>query len=164
MGYAAAGMETIWWVVSVALMAVGLVGTVVPLLPGVALILGGVVLNALTVHAVGWPTVIVVTLLALVAMAVDFVSGAAGAKAFGATRWGAIGGIVGAVLGLPFGLPGLLLGPLVGAVVGELLGGKGLLPAGKSGWGTFLGTTAGMIAKFVIGLVMIVWFAVAAVL
>lgn len=143
-------------------MLVGLVGTVVPLLPGVALILAGAGLNAVTIGAVGWPTILVMTGFAVLAMALDFLSGAAGAKYFGATRWGAIGGIVGAVLGLPFGLIGLLLGPLIGAVVGELLGGKKLLPAGRSGWGTLLGTTAGVIAKFVLGVAMIVCFAAGA--
>ncbi len=85
-----------------------------------------------------------------------------GAKYFGATRWGAIGGILGAIVGFFFGLPGLFIGPLAGAIIGELLGGKGVLPAGKSGWGTFLGTTAGMIGKFAIGVIMIGWFTVAA--
>jgi hypothetical protein len=43
-------------------------------------------------------------------------------------------------------------------------GGRGILPAGKSTWGAFLGTTAGLIGKFAIGLAMIVWFAAAALL
>jgi uncharacterized protein YqgC (DUF456 family) len=50
----------------------------------------------------------------------------------------------------------------VGVLAGELLGGKGLLPAGKSTWGTFLGTTAGMVCKLAISVVMIAWFLVAA--
>lgn len=154
--------DTVWWVVVIGMMAVGLAGTVLPLLPGVALILAGAVVAALTLGVVGWPTILGLLALAVLAMALDFVSGAAGAKYFGASRWGAIGGVLGAVVGLVFGLPGLLLGPLVGAVAGELLAGKGLLPAGKSGWGTFLGTTAGMVGKFLLGLAMIGWFAIAA--
>ena len=57
---------------------------------------------------------------------------------FGATRWGAIGGILGAIIGLFFGLIGIFVGPLIGALAGELLGGKGLLPAGRSSWGAVL--------------------------
>ena len=75
---------------------------------------------------------------------------------------GAIGGILGAIVGLFFGLIGIFVGPLVGALIGELLGGKGLLPAGRSSWGTLIGTTAGIIGKFSIGLLMIIWFLVAA--
>ena len=84
-----------------------------------------------------------------------------GAKYFGATRWGAVGGILGGVVGIFFGLPGLIIGPLLGVLIGELLGGQDILPATRSTWGTLLGTTAGMVGKVLIALVMIVWFAVA---
>ena len=155
-------MDVVWWVLTVGLMVVGLVGTLVPLVPGTILILCGAVLNHFTLHSIGWPTLVVLTVFMLLAQALDILSGAMGAKYFGATRWGAIGGILGAIVGFFFGLPGLFIGPLAGAIIGELLGGKGVLPAGKSGWGTFLGTTAGMIGKFAIGVIMIGWFTVAA--
>lgn len=155
-------MDVLWWTLTFGLMFAGLVGTVVPLVPGTVLILLGAVVNHFSLHSVGWGTLIGLTLLTILAQALDIVSGAAGAKWFGATRWGAIGGILGAVIGLFFGLPGLFLGPLAGAIIGELLGGKGVLPAGKSGWGTFLGTTAGIVGKLFIGVIMIGWFTIAA--
>lgn len=146
-------------------MIVGLIGTVVPLLPGSAIILAAAVLHHLVLGAeksVGWWTLIALTVLMLLSQALDIVSGSIGAKWFGATRWGAIGGILGGVAGLFFGIIGIFVGPLVGVLIGELLGGKGILPAGRSTWGTVLGTTAGMIGKFGIGIVMIVWFLIAA--
>ena len=158
------GMEILWWTLTLGLMVVGLVGTVVPLLPGTILILAGALLNYFTLQSIGWPTLIGLTLCMLLAQVLDIVSGAVGAKWFGATRWGAIGGILGAIIGLFFGIIGIFIGPLVGALLGELLGGKGILPAGKSSWGTFLGTTAGMMGKVAIGLIMIAWFAIAAIL
>ena len=90
-------MEILWWSLTITLMVVGLVGTVVPLLPGTILILAGAILNHFTLHTIGWPTLIGLTLLMLLAQALDIVSGAVGAKWFGATRWGAIGGILGIV-------------------------------------------------------------------
>jgi hypothetical protein len=63
-----------------------------------------------------------------------------------------------------FGLIGALIGPIIGVLFGELLGGRGILPAGKSTWGSIVGTTAGMIGKFGIALIMIAWFLVAALL
>jgi len=155
-------MSTFWWFLTIFLMLAGLAGTVLPLVPGAILILLGAAVNFFAIGSVGWGTLVVLTLLTILTQALDFVSGAAGAKWFGATRWGAIGGILGAIVGLFFGLPGLFVGPLAGAIAGELLGGKGLLPAGKSGWGTFLGTTAGLIGKLAIAIFMIGWFAVAA--
>lgn len=157
-------MNVVWWLATILLMAAGLVGTIVPLVPGTVLILCGAVLAHFTLHVTGWTTLVVLTLLMILAQLLDILSGAVGAKYFGATRWGAIGGILGAIVGLFFGLPGIFIGPIVGALVGELLGGRGILPAGRSSWGTFLGTTAGLVGKFLIGSVMILWFAIAVVL
>lgn len=154
--------DWIWWGVTILLMGAGLLGTVLPLLPGSILILGGAVVNFFAIGSIGWPTLVVLTLLMVASQLLDIVSGSIGAKYFGATRWGAVGGIVGAVVGIFFGFVGLFIGPLIGALVGELLGGKGVLPAGRSGAGTFVGTTAGMLAKIGIGLLMVIWFLVAA--
>ena len=146
-------------------MLIGLIGTVVPLLPGSVIILAAAVMHHLALraeHSVGWTTLIALTALMLLSQVLDIVSGSLGAKWFGATRWGAIGGILGGIVGIFFGIPGIFIGPLAGVLIGELLGGKGILPAGRSTWGTLLGTTAGMVGKFLIGIVMIVWFLIAA--
>jgi len=74
---------------------------------------------------------------------------------------GGVGGILGAILGIFWGPIGLFVGPLVGVLIGEMLGGQGILPAGRSTWGTFLGTVAGMVGKFAIAILMIGWFFVA---
>ncbi|MGC3991356.1 MAG: DUF456 family protein [Chthoniobacteraceae bacterium] len=157
-------METFWWVLTFVLMALGVVGTVVPLIPGSVIILAAAVLHRLMLgpeHSAGWATFIALTVLMLLSQAVDFISGSVGAKYFGATRWGAIGGILGGIVGIFFGLPGIFFGPLIGVAVGELLGGRGVLPAGKSAWGTLLGTVAGIVAKLGIALVMVGWFVIA---
>lgn len=156
-------MDAFWWLLVILLMLAGLVGTVVPLLPGTVLILCGAALGHFALHAIGWPTLLGLTALTILAQLLDLVSGAVGAKWFGATRWGAIGGILGAVVGLFFGVLGILVGPLLGALAGELLAGRGLLPAGRAGWGTFLGTTAGIVGKLGIGLAMVAWFTLAAI-
>ncbi|RYD61738.1 MAG: DUF456 family protein [Verrucomicrobiaceae bacterium] len=159
-------MNYVWWTVTILLMLVGLAGTVLPLLPGTTIILAAAVLHHLTMPAeqtVGWWTIGGLALLTAISYVIDFVSGTVGAKWFGATRWGAIGGLIGAVVGLFFGIIGVFVGPLVGVLVGELLGGKGLLPAGKSTWGTVLGTTAGIILRFAIAVIMVGWFFLATV-
>jgi len=156
-------MHALWWTLIILLMLGGLCGAIVPLLPDTPLIVvaAGVHHFAFGAQGAGWTTLLVLTGLMLVSLALDFVSGSMGAKYFGATRWGAIGGILGAVVGIFYGPLGLLLGPLAGVLAGELLGGRGLLPAGRSTWGTFLGTVAGMVGKFLIGVVMIGFFLVA---
>ncbi len=158
-------MHTLWWTLTLIIMFVGLIGTVVPLLPGTTIILAAAVIHHLALgpeHSVGWWTIGAMTLLVVASYIVDIISGAIGAKYFGATRWGAIGGILGAIVGIFFGLPGIVLGPLLGVLGGELLGGKGLLPAGKSTWGSLLGATAGMASKLAIAAAMITLFLVVA--
>ena len=158
---------TLWWTLTLALMLLGLAGTVLPLLPGTTIILGAAILHRFMLgeaHSAGWWTIGGLAVLTVLSFAIDIVSGSLGAKWFGATRWGAIGGIVGALVGVFFFPIGLFLGPMIGVLLGELLGGKELLPAGKSTWGTLLGTTAGMIGKVGVGAVMIAWFLIAALL
>jgi len=158
-------MPALWWTLTLILMLTGLVGTVVPMLPGTTIIFAAAVLHHFLLgeaHSVGWWTIGGLLVLTVFSYALDLVSGSLGAKKFGATKWGAIGGIAGAIVGLFFGIPGIFVGPLAGVLIGELIGGKGLLPAGKSTWGTLLGTTAGMVAKLVIGTLMIGWFLLAA--
>ncbi len=157
-------MITFWWIVTLSLMVIGLVGTLVPLLPGTTIILAAAILHHFmlgTAQSVGWWNLGLMIVLTLLSYGLELVSGSLGAKWFGATRWGAMGGLLGTIVGLFFGLPGLFVGPLLGVLIGELLGGRGLLPAGKSTWGSVLGTTAGMLGNFGIGLLMIGCFLVA---
>lgn len=159
-------MIAFWWVLTLLLMLAGLIGTVVPLVPGTLVILGAAVLHHFVMapeRSVSWTTLVILTFLMLAAQALDLISGSLGARRFGATRWGALGGILGAVAGLFFGLPGIFLGAPIGVLLGELLAGRGILPAGRSTWGTLLGATAGIAGQFVIGLVMILWFILAAI-
>jgi uncharacterized protein YqgC (DUF456 family) len=156
-------MHLFWWFVILLLMLCGLAGTIIPLLPDTPLIVGAAVLHHLVFgpHGASWTTLLVLTALMFVSLALEFVSGSMGAKYFGASRWGALGGIFGAVVGIFYGPIGLFIGPLAGVLLGELLGGQGLLPAGRSTLGTFVGTVAGMAGKLAIGVVMIGWFLVA---
>ena len=157
-------MESFWWTATVALMAVGLFGAIYPVLPDSILILAGAVLNHFTVkaaHSVGWWTLGAMAALCVLAHIVDFAAGAMGARKFGATRWGAFGGMIGGLVGAIAFFPlGLFIGPVIGALCGEMFfAGRALQPALRSGWGTLLGTTAGMIGKAMIDVAMIAVFA-----
>ena len=159
-------MTLFWWCLTLLLMLFGLVGSFVPWIPGSVIIFAAAVLHYIVLgpaHSVGIATLIALGVLMALALAVDLISGSVGAKWFGASRWGALGGIVGTVVGMFFGLPGVFLGPVIGVLIGELLGGRGILPAGRSSWGSLLGTAAGMMGKVGIAFVMVVWFLVAAV-
>lgn len=154
-------MEVFWWLFAVVVMALGLIGTVIPVVPGTTIILAAAVVHRLVVGAdrsVGWSALVTLLLLTLVTYAIDAAAGYLGAKRFGATKWGLIGCAAGGLVGMFFGLFGLFVGPVVGAVAGEVIGGKEIVRAGRAGWGTFLGSVAGVIGKLSIGLIMIVIF------
>ena len=154
-------MEAFSWLLAIVLMALGLIGTVIPIVPGTTIILAAAVVHRLVLGAdrsLGWSALIAMLGLTLLTYAIDAAAGYVGAKRFGATKWGLIGGAVGALIGLFFGLLGLFVGPVIGAIAGELIGGKKVMKAGRAGWGTFLGGLAGVIAKLFIGLIMIVIF------
>jgi uncharacterized protein YqgC (DUF456 family) len=157
-------MELLWWFLTIVLFAVGLIGTIVPVLPGSTIILAAAILHRIMLGAdksIGWSTITVLVLLALATYGLDVLAGYYGAKYFGATKWGTLGAIVGALVGLFFGLIGLFIGPVVGAIVGEVIAGKRMIDAGRAGWGSLLGNIGAMLAKLIIALAMIIIFLVA---
>ena len=150
--------NVVWLIITLIIMAVGLMGTFLPLIPGIPVIYGGYVvygfLSAFTFYTyralIGWGIVTVVTII------VDFYAGSLGARRFGASRYGVWGSVAGVVAGtLFFGLPGVIIGPFVGAVAGELIAGKPYREAFLSGWGTVIGFLCGGLFKFAVALAMI---------
>ena len=152
-----------WWTLSVVLMLVGLAGTVLPALPGTALVLAGILLGAWVddFTRVGVGTLAVITTLAVLAWVGDYAAGLLGAKRAGASRQALVGAALGTVAGLFLGLVGVLFMPLVGAAVGEYLARKDERRALHVGFSTWLGIMIGLIAKVVLAFMMIGIFIVA---
>jgi len=154
-------MELFWWLLTVILFAVGVIGTVLPVFPGTIIILAAALLHRLMLgpeKSIGWRTIAILVLLTLATYALDFLSGYFGARFFGATKWGMFGAILGAIVGFFFGIIGLFVGPVIGAVAGEFIAGKRVIDARRAGWGSLLGNLGAMIGKLVIALVMITIF------
>ena len=157
-------MELFWWLTAIVFFAVGLIGTIAPVLPGTTIILAGAIIHRLMVGAeksIGWKMIVVLVLLTLATYAIDVLAGYFGAKYFGATKWAALGAVVGALVGIFFGIVGLFAGPVIGAVAGEFIAGKRMIDAGRAGWGSLLGNLGAMIGKLVIALAMITIFLIA---
>ncbi|HVH18680.1 MAG TPA: DUF456 domain-containing protein [Myxococcota bacterium] len=152
--------STLLLVLAGLLVAVGLVGTVLPAIPGVPLIFLGLFVAAWAegFQHVGTATITVLGVMALVAYGVDLAAGALGAKKFGASRLAVVGAMVGAVVGLFMGIPGVLVGPFVGAAAGEFVARRDLLQAGRAGFGTWLGLVVGAAVKIAISFSMVAVF------
>jgi len=150
-------MTAALWVVAVLLIVVGFAGTVLPALPGVPLIFGGVLLAAWIddFQQIGGWTIGVLAVLAVIGIAVDYVAAALSAKRVGASRQGIIGAAIGTIAGIFTGLWGLLFMPLVGAAIGEYLAHKDALRAGKVGIATWFGLLIGTAVKIAVAFTMV---------
>ncbi len=148
---------TLLWILSAILILLGLAGTVLPVLPGTLLVWGGIVLAAWIddFARVGMTTVLVITVLAVLAWALDYVAGLLGAKKAGASKLALLGASVGTVLGLFMGLVGVFFMPLVGAAVGEYLARRDQTRAVQVGVATWLGIMLGLIAKVGLAFIMV---------
>jgi hypothetical protein len=143
------------------LVLLGVLGTVLPVLPGVLLVFGGLFLAAWAQDftRVGWIGLTLIGVLALFGFLADFIASLLGAKRVGASPKALIGAAIGGLVGVFFGLPGILLGPFLGAVIGELLARGGFSQAARVGVGTWLGLLLAAVAKLVIAFLMIGTFA-----
>ncbi|MFM2062106.1 MAG: hypothetical protein RLZZ507_1776 [Cyanobacteriota bacterium] len=161
-------MQILYWLL-ISLMLVGVIGSVVPAIPGsslilIAIIIWGIVSSSFA--AIKIP-LIVTGIVLLLSMAVDFLAGYVGAKQAGASKWGQIGAFVGLFLGffgllpaLPFGGPllGMLIGPLLGAIIGEFLYQRDLGKAVKAGIGITVGTLVGNLLQGILAVGAVVVF------
>ena len=151
------------WVVTSSLLLAGMVGCVLPVLPGHLILLIAALTHRLMLGAEGsglqWWSFLVLGLLMAVSQVIEMVSGALGARWFGGSRWGALGALLGSLVGLFFLPFGLLLGPLLGAVLFEMgIARRKPTPAVVSGVGSVAGTLSGLACKFGIGVLMVLWF------
>jgi uncharacterized protein YqgC (DUF456 family) len=148
---------TWWWVLAIALIVIGVLGTFLPVVPGAALVFGGMLLAAWIDHfeRIGWITLTILGVLTLLVFVIDMVAGYLGAKRVGASRLALVGAAVGALIGLFFGIIGILVAPFIGAVVGELITRGQLEPAARVGLATWLGMAVGALAKIAVVLAML---------
>ena len=142
---------------------VGLITSLLPVVPGSVIVWLGVITHRLWIgpdDSVSWKIVIICGLLTLIGLLGDFVLGIWGARKFGASWQGAVGALAGAFIGffLPPPLFWLIVGPLLGAVVGELAAGRTLRDGGRAGIGTVIGGIVAFALKFGISVCVIAIF------
>jgi uncharacterized protein YqgC (DUF456 family) len=153
-------LDTVLYVIGAALILLGLVGAVVPALPGIPLIFAGIWLIARIDqyrHLGPW-WLGGIALIGAVGLALDLIAGALGAKRVGASRRAVWGALLGTLVGLFFGLPGVLLGPFFGAVVGELAAGSSILRSTQVGTSAWIGLIFGTVVKLVASVTMVALF------
>jgi uncharacterized protein len=170
-------------VLTLFVMALGLLGSVLPGLPGVTLIFLSALVYAIFTdfRTVGVAILVILFVFAAIAFVADFVATSYGARRFGASNWGTVGGAIGGIVGVLIGLFflgigsifGLILGTIAGVFLGEYLKRQRQGPeeqsADRSDWqrasraagGVFVGYLAAAIVQGLLGLASVVVFVLA---
>ncbi len=150
-------MSVVLWTLGVILIVVGVVGIVLPALPGHVLIFTGLLLAAWADHfqRVGVGMLIVIGLIGAASYGVDFVATALGARHLGASKRAMVGAGLGTLLGFFLGLPGIIIGPFIGAVLGELTVHRDWKRVGKAGVAAWIGFAIGTAVKVGIAFLML---------
>ncbi len=142
---------------------IGMVGSVVPLLPGTTFILLGALLQKwLLPETVGWTAVAWMAGFWFLSVLADFGCTLLGTKLFGGSKWGMAGATGGALAGMFFSLPVLILGTMLGATLAEKWKGqRSTDDALRSGAGAAVGFLLSTVAKFGCACVMVAFYAIA---
>jgi hypothetical protein len=154
-------MYTLALIIAILLFLIGLAGTVLPVLPGVGIIYGGMIIYGVMTNFeyLDMNFFILQGIACAFILGVDFVASALGTKAFEGSKHAAKGAVVGTIIGLVFFSPlGIIIGPFVGAVAIELLTGSELKKSLRSGIGTLIGILGGTVIKILAEIIMIVYF------
>lgn len=157
-------MDIVLLILAFFMMLIGLIGCIVPGLPGTPIAYIGLWIAQATekIHF-SWQFLLIWGIVVVIISVLDYVVPAWGTKHYGGTKWGVWGSTIGVFVGLFFGAMGVILGPLVGAVIGELISGKQLNDALKAGWGSFVGILFGTILKLIacglmtVALIQAIW-------
>lgn len=154
-------MELFAVTIVVILFLLGLAGTVLPILPGIAFIYGGMVLFGLLTNftTLSASFFVLQGLAVALIFAIDYLAAAAGSRRFGGSKYAAWGAVIGTIIGIfALGPFGIIAGPFIGAVIAELIMGRQPNQALQTGFGTIIGLLGGTILKLAIEIMMIIWF------
>ncbi len=160
------GEQILGLTLALLVMAVGLAGSILPILPSTPVVLLAAVGHRLYFGPHGASNLILLALLFLTALSLvmDHAASVLGARKLGATWRGAVGAVIGGLAGLFFSLPGVILGPFLGATLFEMLGGRHWKQATRAGAGAVLGLLLGAAGKFACCVVMMALFAISVVM
>lgn len=137
-------------IIAILLLLLGIVGCIVPALPGVPLSYAGLLFLQLT-DKVQYTTrfLLIWGIIVIIVQVLDYFVPAWGTKRLGGSKWGVWGSTIGLIIGLFAGIWGIIIGPFIGALVFELIGGAQSGTALKAALGSFIGLLTGTVIKLI---------------
>jgi uncharacterized protein len=152
-------MDLLWLIVGLILMVIGLVGCILPLLPGPPVsYIGLLVLQFRSDSYFSLDFLLLWAGITILVTILDYIIPLYGTKKFGGTRYGIWGCMAGLVAGLFFPPVGLIAGPLIGAFIGEMIASSNTDQALRAALGSFLGFLAGTLLKVMACIAMFYYF------
>lgn len=153
-------MEFVWWTLIILLFIFSYIGIVFPIIPGVSLIWGGLLIYHFAIAPlVGWQFWLTMIILTIITLVVDYLSSSTWVKRWGGSRAGAWAAIAGILIGpFIFGPLGVFVGPFIFVIVVEMLRGVKVDKAIKIGFASFLGLLGGGLLKALFHSIMIIIF------
>ncbi len=158
-------MDWLWITISIIIVFVGIIGAVLPVIPGPIVAFASLlILQLKEVNPFTEKFLVIMGLVAAAVTALDYVVPVYGTKKFGGSKAGIRGSMIGLIVGIiilpmlgivigPFGILGIILGPFVGAYIGESMTGKDSNAAFKAAFGSFIGFLTGTFMKFVYAII-----------
>jgi uncharacterized protein YqgC (DUF456 family) len=152
-------MDIALLILGIILMIIGIIGCLVPVLPGPPLSYLGLLLLHASRFGDFTPTVLIaLAAVTVVVTILDYIVPVWGTKKFGGSKYGMRGATVGLIIGIFLGPAGIVIGPLLGAIVGELIFKDDIKYALKAGFGSLLGFLTGVGLKLAASFVMTYFF------
>jgi len=155
-------MDILLITISALLILIGILGSIVPILPGPPIAFGGLLLvQFASKHPFSVEFLIIFGVLAIASAIIDNVLPIYATKKFNGSKKGVWGSAIGLILGLFFFPPfGILIGPMLGAFIGEILDGKSANNSIKPAFGSFIGFLSSIFLRFALSIVMAYYFVV----
>jgi len=153
-------MDILLIALSVILILIGILGSIVPILPGPPIAYCGLLLVHFTsTHPFTIELLIIFGVLAIFSTIIDNVLPIYTTKIFNGSKKGVWGSAIGLIIGLFFFPPfGIIIGPMLGALVGEIIDGKSSINAVRPAFGSFIGFLSSIFLRFALSIVMAYYF------
>jgi uncharacterized protein YqgC (DUF456 family) len=151
-------MDTLWLVLGIIIMLLGILGCFLPLLPGPPLCYAALLLQQLRSDTpFNAKFLWIWAAITIVVTALDYIIPLYGTRRFGGTKYGIWGCTLGLIAGFWMGPLGIIIGPFIGAFVGEIISSNNSNQALKAAWGSFVGFLFGTLLKLITCTVM-AWY------
>jgi len=152
-------MDYILLILGFTLLVLGLLGCILPVIPGPPLSFLALFILQFTDWGNSSNTLLVVmAVLAIGVTVLDYIVPAWGTKKFGGSKRGTWGATIGVIVGLFFGPICIILFPFIGAFIGEYTGDNRTDRALHAAFGSFIGILSGVVLKLIVSGVITYYF------